>query len=65
MPTCHYCGNETLMRPYIAESARKRCTVVYPACCPLDACIGQWEPIPIAECSEDLLREAKREAGAR
>jgi hypothetical protein len=56
---CHYCGAMTSMRAYLAESIAKGCACVYPSCCA--QCVGQWEPIPVSDCSEELLQAARAE----
>jgi hypothetical protein len=47
---CFYCGEATYIRP------RKTDDSVLPSCCDVCAGMGLWDPIPIAECPEHLLK---------
>jgi hypothetical protein len=51
---CVYCGEATHCRPQRHDDTQ---TIFLP-CCDICAQMGLWDPVPIAECPEDILKAA-------
>lgn len=55
---CFYCGEPTVMGPMLNNDVEP--PTVHPPCCWLCTQMGLWDPVPMAECSPEMLERAKR-----